>query len=189
MSCEVALRLFAMRRAEHQIVVSNQMSARVWPSLSNHVLDFNYLSSTMGGAIPLGLGLALAQPDFEVVVLSGDGSLLMNLGCLTTVVASGAKNITIILLDNGLYEVTGGQLTPGRAAQIDFLNLAKAVGFQHCLAFDEIESWRTWIHTPWPLEGPRFYSLRVNRIEPTTQLCTTTKVDLELKRLQEQLLV
>lgn len=187
MSCEKALSLLAGRRLNHQIVVSNQMTARVWPSISKHPLDFNYLSSTMGGAVPLGLGIALARPDHEVVVLSGDGSLLMNLGCLATVVASGAKNITIVLLDNGLYEVTGGQLTPGRAAQVDYATVAKAVGFSHCQAFDNIKAWQDCIHSQWPTTGPNFFSLRVNRIEPSTELCTTTKVDIELRRLREHL--
>ena len=188
MSCEMALLLLASRRRDDQIVVSNQMTARVWPSISKHPLDFNYLSSTMGGAVPLGLGMALARPEHEVVVLSGDGSLLMNLGCLATVVASGARNISIVLLDNGLYEVTGGQLTPGRAAEVDYASIAKAVGFSHCRAFDNIESWHACIHSQWPTTGPNFFSLRVNRIEPSTERCTTTKVDVELRRLREHLL-
>src|SRR5688572_9667396 len=92
MSCENALQVLADSRRDHEIVISNQMSARLWPHLSHHPLDLNYLSSTMGGAVPLGLGLALSRPDCEVIVLSGDGSLLMNLGCLATATASGATN-------------------------------------------------------------------------------------------------
>src|SRR5688572_30706689 len=106
MSCEEALSVLSTSRRENQIVISNQTSARLWPLRSNHPFDFNYLSSTMGGAVPLGLGLAIARPDCEVVVLSGDGSLLMSLGCLISILASGVTNFTIVLLDNGSYEVT-----------------------------------------------------------------------------------
>jgi sulfopyruvate decarboxylase subunit beta len=124
-----ALRVLAEVRTDRQVVISNQMSARLWPALSQHPLDFNYLSSTMGGAIPLGLGLALARPELEVIVLSGDGSLLMNLGCLVTVVGSGATNLTVILLDNGIYEVTGGQRTPGRSGPGELLATCPGHGF------------------------------------------------------------
>ncbi|MCA9271116.1 MAG: hypothetical protein KDA41_21690, partial [Planctomycetales bacterium] len=109
MKVETALEILAAQRGEDQIVVSNQGSARLWPRISQRPLDFNYNPSTMGGAVPLGLGLALADPRREVTVLSGDGSLLMSLGSLVSVVDSGAENISIVLLDNGLYEVTGGQ--------------------------------------------------------------------------------
>src|SRR5687768_1444877 len=89
-------------RLPDQLVVTNQASARVWPQLSQHPLDLHYNPSTMGGAIPLALGLSLAQPQREVLVVSGDGSRLMSLGALVTVVGSGAKNFTVILLDNGI---------------------------------------------------------------------------------------
>src|SRR4029450_13535584 len=111
-----ALQVLADLCAADQIVVTNQGSARIWPKLRSRALDFHYNPSTMGGAMPLGLGLALAQPRREVVVVSGDGSLLMSLGSLVTVVRAGATNFSIVLLDNGIYEVTGGQKTPATSA-------------------------------------------------------------------------
>ena len=95
-----------------QIVVTTMGAAREWPKLSQHPLDFHYVPSSMGQAPPLGLGLALAKPQREVLVLNGDGGMLMNLGCLVTIVASGARNITVIVIENGIFEVTGGQQTP-----------------------------------------------------------------------------
>src|SRR5882757_1221049 len=97
---------------QDQIVVTTMGAAREWPKLSRHALDLHYLPSSMGQAPALGLGLALAQPAREVWVLNGDGAMLMNLGCLVTIVASRAENITLIVFDNGIYEVTGGQQTP-----------------------------------------------------------------------------
>lgn len=188
MSCEESLGLLAKYRRDNQIVISNQMSARVWPALSRHELDFNYLSSTMGGAIPLGLGLSLARPDFEVIVLSGDGSLLMNLGSLVTVTASGAKNLTIVLLDNGMYEVTGGQKTPGRQSRVDYAALARAAGFVAVAAFAEVAAWREYVCSGWVDAGPRFLSLRVLPVAPETPRCSATRVDQELRRLRAALL-
>jgi thiamine pyrophosphate-dependent acetolactate synthase large subunit-like protein len=184
MSCEHALAVLAGSRGENHIVVSNQMSARVWPTISQHPLDLNYLSSTMGGAVPLGLGLALAQPEYEVVVISGDGSLLMSLGCLATVSASRATNLTILLLDNGMYEVTGGQQTPGHQAQVDFAALARATGFRTVAAFSQLAAWRDYLPSGFLTPGPRFFSLRVLPVVRSTPRCTTTQVDKELQRLR-----
>jgi len=70
-----------------------------------------YTWGSMGLASSIGLGLAMAQPDRRVVVLDGDGSLLMNLGSLATIGWVGASNLVVVVLDNGLYGTTGGQHT------------------------------------------------------------------------------
>ncbi|MAE60472.1 MAG: hypothetical protein CMJ49_03845 [Planctomycetaceae bacterium] len=156
-----ALEVLAGVREAESVVVTNQSSARLWPELSDDVLDFNYNPSTMGGAIPFGLGVALAQREREVVVVSGDGSLLMNLGSLVTVVESGARNLSVVLLDNGLYEVTGGQRTPGAGSGTDFAGLATAAGFTSVGSYGDLEAWRAaaqgWLRDP----GPRFVWLKV----------------------------
>jgi hypothetical protein len=93
-ACSVAaLQVLADLCTADQIVVTNQGAARIWPKLRSRALDFHYNPSTMGGAIPLALGLALAQPGREVVAVSGDGSLLMSLGSLVSVVSAGAANL------------------------------------------------------------------------------------------------
>ena len=107
-----ALEVLISLRQDDQIVITNQASARIWPRLNRHPLDLHYNPSTMGGAIPLALGLAMAQPQRHVVVVSGDGALLMSLGSLVTVVGTGITNMTIVVLENRIYEVTGGQATP-----------------------------------------------------------------------------
>jgi len=78
--------------------------------------------------VPLGLGLALAQPERAVLVISGDGALSMNLGCLVTLIDSGAANLSIVLLDNGVYDVTGGQKTAAAREGVDFAGVARAIG-------------------------------------------------------------
>src|SRR5436190_177136 len=120
-----ALEVLAAHRAE-QVVVTTMGSVAIWPQLSDSPLDFHYLPSSMGQGVPLGLGLCLAKPGRGVIVLTGDGGLLMNLGCLVTA-AQHRVPLAIVLIDNGLYEVTGGQSVPG-ARRTDFAALARGAG-------------------------------------------------------------
>ncbi|NMJ43603.1 aldehyde dehydrogenase [Roseomonas sp. JC162] len=68
-----------------------------------------YLWGAMGGAALMGLGLALARPDRPVVVITGDGEQLMGIGAFATIAVQAPANLTIVVLDNGLYGETGGQ--------------------------------------------------------------------------------
>src|ERR1700683_4921301 len=68
-----------------QIVVPTMGTVREWPRLSQHPLDFHYIPSAMGQSSTIALGLALAQPERQVIAFTGDGSLLMNLGVLITI--------------------------------------------------------------------------------------------------------
>ena len=83
MTLREALEGLAAARGD-RVVVTTMASVGVWPQLSDTPRDFAYLPSSMGQAVPLGLGLALAKPGLGVIVVSGDGGLLMNLGCLVT---------------------------------------------------------------------------------------------------------
>jgi len=67
------------------------------------------MAGVMGGAVSMGLGLALAQPDRKVLVVTGDGELLMNVGCLATVAVMNPPNLSILCVDNGHYGETGYQ--------------------------------------------------------------------------------
>ena len=104
-------------------------------------LDFAYIPSAMGHGPGLGLGLALARPEHGVIVLNGDGCTLMNLGCLVTL-AANRVNLFLLILDNGLYEVTGGQVHAG-AGHTDFAAMARAAGIQRVYSFDTLEAWRS----------------------------------------------
>jgi thiamine pyrophosphate-dependent acetolactate synthase large subunit-like protein len=134
-----ALEVLAAHRGD-RVVVTTMGSVAVWPGLSDTPRDFNYIPSSMGQGIPLGLGLALARPGLGVVVVSGDGGLLMNLGCLVTL-AQHDVPVCVVLIDNGLYEVTGGQPVAG-AGKTDFAGLARAAGVARVAAFNSVEEWR-----------------------------------------------
>jgi len=98
-----------------------------------------YMLGSMGLAIPIALGVAIAQPKRHVVALEGDGSLLMQLGCLSTVAVRSPKNLTIVVWDNGSYQITGGQKTAS-AATADLVAIARASGIaKSAWAADEVE--------------------------------------------------
>jgi thiamine pyrophosphate-dependent acetolactate synthase large subunit-like protein len=86
-----------------------------------------YMLGSMGLAFPIALGVALAQPERRVIALEGDGSLLMQLGCLSTIAMLAPKNLTLIVMDNGIYQITGGQATPA-AAGADLVAIARGSG-------------------------------------------------------------
>jgi thiamine pyrophosphate-dependent acetolactate synthase large subunit-like protein len=86
-----------------------------------------YMLGSMGLTIPIALGVAIAQPKRHVIALEGDGSLLMQLGCLGTVAARAPKNLTIVVWDNGIYQITGGQPTAS-AETVDLVAAARACG-------------------------------------------------------------
>lgn len=139
MSHRQALEVLAQHRGR-RIVITTMTSVGIWPELSDSPLDFAYIPSAMGQAPPLGLGLALAQPERGVIVVNGDGGMLMNLGALVTIAAHPA-NVYVLILDNGIYEVTGGQPTPG-SGKVDFAGVARACGIARVYSFDSAAEWR-----------------------------------------------
>ena len=86
-----------------------------------------YMLGSMGLAFPIALGVALAQPNRRVFALEGDGSLLMQLGSLATIATLAPKNLTMVVMDNGVYQITGAQPTPA-AAVADIVAIAVASG-------------------------------------------------------------
>lgn len=90
--------------------------------------DLNFmLWGAMGGAVSIGLGLAIAQPERQVMVITGDGEMMMGIGSLATVAMQAPANLHIVVLDNERFEETGGQATP-TAGFADIAALARASG-------------------------------------------------------------
>lgn len=158
MTLRESLEVVAVHRGQ-RLVIATMSSGGVWPSLSDTPLDFTYIPSAMGQGPALGLGLALAQPRRGVIVLNGDGCTLMNLGCLVTL-ASHPANLFLLILDNGLYEVTGGQPIAG-AGRTDFAGLARAAGIPRVYAFDTADAWRAGAAEALAGAGPVVISLKV----------------------------
>ncbi len=184
MSHQQALEVLARHRAQ-RIVLTTMTAVGLWPPLSDSPLDFAYMPSAMGQGPPLGLGLALAHPEHGVIVLNGDGSMLMNLGCLATIAAHPA-NLYLIVLDNGIYEVTGGQPVAA-SGKIDFAGLARSAGIERVYSFATLEEWQAGAAAALAGPGPVFIWLKVEaRMGQQTPRPPRPMAE-QVRRLQEAL--
>ena len=118
------------------LVVSGLGSATYDVAASgDHPLNF-YLWGAMGGTAMIGLGLALAQPERRVAVLTGDGDMLMGLGSLATIGVKQPKNFAIVVLDNAHYGETGMQASH-TAEGVSLVEVARACGFKEAFNIDD----------------------------------------------------
>ena len=100
-----------------------------------------YMWNSMGMASSIALGVALARPDLRVIVLDGDGSILMNLGSLASEIASGVTNLVHVIWDNGGWEITGGQ-PAGSPFGVDLETVARGCGFLKTATVSDLEGFR-----------------------------------------------
>jgi thiamine pyrophosphate-dependent acetolactate synthase large subunit-like protein len=119
-----------------------------------------YVWGGMGGAAMIGLGLALAQPGRRVLVITGDGEMLMGLGSLATVAVQKARNLSILVQDNERYGETGMQLTHTRLG-VDLAGMAKAAGFATTGTIYSAAQLKTWIPRLYKVPGPVFAVIKV----------------------------
>ncbi|WP_295601039.1 sulfopyruvate decarboxylase subunit beta [uncultured Methanobrevibacter sp.] len=125
-----------MEHIDEELVICNiGFPSRELYEIDDRSKNF-YMIGSMGLASSIGLGLALAKPSKNIVVIDGDGSLLMNMGSLVTVFANNPSNLTWIVIDNGAYGSTGNQDT--YAQMIDLVDVAKGVGFKNSYDFNDI---------------------------------------------------
>jgi thiamine pyrophosphate-dependent acetolactate synthase large subunit-like protein len=165
------------------VVLTTMGSVGIWPSLSDSSLDFHYIPSAMGQGPPLGLGIALAKPERGVIVLNGDGCTLMNLGSLVTLASYPAK-LYLVIIDNGLYEVTGGQPRVGSGA-VDFAGLAKAAGIPRVYTFDTLDGWDTGAAEALSGPGPVAIWLKVEGKYGQKTPTAPRPMSEQIRRLQE----
>jgi thiamine pyrophosphate-dependent acetolactate synthase large subunit-like protein len=121
-----------------------------------------YLWGAMGGAVMIGLGIALAQPKLPVIVITGDGEMLMGMGSLATVGLQQPANLSIIVLDNECYGETGGQVSH-TAGSADLVGIAKACGIGDARAMTtmaEVEAFAPDLQDV--ASGPRFASVKID---------------------------
>lgn len=148
------LKILADQRRD-AAVVTTMSAVQDWVDLASpEGLDFN-IGGAMGYASSFGLGVALARPDRKIVVVDGDGSLLMNLGALITTAHVAPKNLVHIVIENGIYELTGANPTPGK---YDLLAFAKAAGIEKAYRFDDVDQFRDSIGGLLQEDGPIFVS-------------------------------
>jgi len=143
------------------LLVVTGLGSPTWDvaATGDHPLNF-YLWGAMGGAAMIGLGLALAQPDRAVAVITGDGEALMGLGSLATIGVKQPRNLSIVVLDNAHYGETGMQPSHTKAG-VDLIAIAKACRFRQAELITEMKAageMRALLHG---LQGPTFIQAAV----------------------------
>lgn len=152
------LEVLARHRTD-EIVVAVYKAAQEWIFISPSELNYTF-TGAMGQGSSHALGLALGRPDRRVVVLDGDGSLLMNLGSLVTIAHAAPKNLVHCLCQNGTYETNGSVPIP-RAGQVDFGGVARAAGYPRTYEFADLGDWDREVGRILKEEGPIFVDLKV----------------------------
>ena len=153
----------ALLAGRKQAIVVGGLGASTYDiaAAGDHDRNF-YLWGAMGGAVMIGLGVALAQPKLPVVVITGDGEMLMGMGSLATVGLQKPENLTIIVLDNEVYGETGGQASH-TAATTDLVGVARACGISDVRTLStmaEIEAFAPSMQDV--SRGPRFVSIKID---------------------------
>jgi phosphonopyruvate decarboxylase len=161
---EDVLRAIAAERGD-AIVVPTMTTAPAWRTIAPGDLSVPCVGF-MGGASSLGLGMALARPDRRVLVLDGDGSLLMQLGSLATIAGAAPRNLVHFLFKNGVYHTSGAQGIPG-GLTVDFVTMAKGAGYRMATAIDDLAAFKQRLPEILRAEGPVFVELRTGLAEQT----------------------
>ncbi|HEY8368571.1 MAG TPA: thiamine pyrophosphate-dependent enzyme [Thermodesulfobacteriota bacterium] len=120
-----------------------------------------YMLGSMGLACPIALGVAIAQPERRVFALEGDGSLLMQLGCLATIAARRPRNLAIVVWDNGAYQITGSQPT-ATAAGADLVAIARGAGLARSAWAKDERHFEALVDEALANDGPCLIAARVD---------------------------
>src|SRR5215216_5814263 len=164
MKNDACLKALARHVTDRDIVIPVYTAAFDWLSIRPHPL--NYLAhGAMGLAASHALGLALGRPDRRVIVLDGDGSLLMNLGSLVSIAEAAPRNLIHFVCENGTYEANGGHPIPNRG-RVDFTGFARAAGYRDVHMFSELKMFEQQVGAVLAQDGPVFVDLKVTPSGP-----------------------
>lgn len=164
MKPEDVLRLIAAARGT-AICVPTMTTAPAWRDIAGEDLSVTCVGF-MGGASSLGLGLALARPERRVLVLDGDGSLLMQLGSLATVAGAAPRNLVHFVFKNGVYHTSGAQGVPG-GLSVDFAAMATAAGYRKAWTIEALADLERHLRDVMTMDGPLLVELITGLAEKT----------------------
>jgi phosphonopyruvate decarboxylase len=151
---------------EYLIVSGLAGAARDTAALTSDGDNLYTMGGTMGAAVSVGLGMALAAPESRVAVITGDGELLMNVGALATVATMAPDNLSIVCIDNGCHGETGNQ--PGHTARLtDLALMAEGAGVPSTMTISEVGQVAAGARFLIEAPGPRFLLVRVTDGPPS----------------------
>lgn len=173
------------------ITVTTEQAIGAWraavPEPANAIPDHLDVVGCMGSASTIALGVALAQPQRQVIIVDGDGSLLMQLGSLVTIAGAAASNLFHFVFENGVYETSGSQPLPGEG-RFDLLEMARAAGYAHSVRFEDATEFSRQLPELLQRRGPVFISVVT---EPEdgflVRSSAGTKLDVQMHNLRQRL--
>ena len=185
-----AIAALVARRGD-AITITTEQAIGAWraavPEPANEIPDHLDIVGCMGSASTIGLGIALAQPDRRVIVVDGDGSLLMQLGSLVTIAGAAPANLFHFVFENGVYETSGSQPLPAEG-RFDLAEMARAAGYAEALKFSDAAAFASALTEVLRRRGPVFISVRT---EPEdgygVRSSAGTRLDLQMHALRERL--
>src|SRR5215469_14895638 len=122
------------------LTITTEQAIGAWraavPEPANQIPDHLDIVGCMGSASTIALGIALARPERKVLIVDGDGSLLMQLGSLVTIAGAAPPNLFHFVFENGVYETSGSQPLPAEG-RYDLTGMARAAGYAHVVAYDD----------------------------------------------------
>jgi phosphonopyruvate decarboxylase len=183
--------LVAEARRSNALSVTTEQAIGAWraavPEPANAIPDHLDIVGCMGAASTIALGLALARPDRKVLIVDGDGSLLMQLGSLVTIAGAAAPNLYHFVFENGVYETSGSQPLPGEG-RFDLMEMARAAGYAHTAKYADSATFGADLPNLLRRAGPVFVSVRT---EPEdgflVRSSAGTRLDLQMHALRERL--
>ena len=178
-------------RASDALTITTEQAIGAWraavPEPANEIPDHLDIVGCMGAASTFGLGIALGQPTRTVIVVDGDGSLLMQLGSLVTIAGAAPPNLFHFVFENGVYETSGSQPLPGEG-RFDMTDMARGAGYAHVARFTEATVFAAGLPALLERHGPVFVSVMT---EPEdgylVRSSAGTRLDLQLRALRERL--
>src|SRR5216683_6202035 len=145
------------------ITITTEQAIGAWraavPEPGNQIPDHLDIVGCMGSASTIGLGIAVAQPQRKVIVVDGDGSLLMQLGSLVTIAGAAPANFYHFVFENGVYETSGSQPLPAEG-KFNLHEMARAAGYAHVAQFDDAGAFASALPSLLNRHGPVFISVR-----------------------------
>jgi phosphonopyruvate decarboxylase len=173
------------------LTITTEQAIGAWraavPEPPNEIPDHLDIVGCMGSASTIALGIALAQPHRRVIVVDGDGSLLMQLGSLVTIAGAAPANLYHFVFENGVYETSGSQPLPGEG-RFDLTEMARAAGYAHTARYVDPGAFTADLPDLLRKHGPVFVSVRT---EPEdgylVRSSAGTKLDQQMHALRRRL--
>lgn len=185
-----AIAALVARRGD-AITITTEQAIGAWraavPEPANEIPDHLDIVGCMGSASTIALGIALAQPHRKVIVVDGDGSLLMQLGSLVTIAGAAPANLYHFVFENGVYETSGSQPLPAEG-RFDLTQMARGAGYAHAVHVEDGGSFSQTLAELLSRRGPVFVSVRtVPEDGYKVRSSAGTRLDVQMQALRERL--